>query len=127
MKIQKPSDISSQNLNIPLIHARIGRKPINTESIEALTPETDKKVTGVFVNVEYPGQTAKVCARLYKGMEYFCKIFEDGERATIPLSIARLINERIGYQEHIHILDAEGKPTKGAKHKARYKFMAEFS
>lgn len=111
---------------MPLIHARISKTAINTDSIEAITPDTDKKVTGVFVNVEYPGQTAKVCARLYKGMQYFCKVFEDGERATIPLSVARFINERIAYEEHTHILDADGKPAKGAKHKARYKFMAEF-
>jgi hypothetical protein len=126
MKVQKPSDISSQNLNIPLIHARISHTPINKESIEALTPETDRKVTGVFVNVEYPGQTAKVCARLYKGMQYFCRVFEDNERVTIPLSVARMINERIGYEVHSHILDDKGNPIKGVKLKCRYKFMAEF-
>jgi hypothetical protein len=126
MKVQKPSDISSQNLNVPLIHARIGKTIVNTDSIEALTPETDRKVTGVFVNVEYPGQTGKVCARLYKGMQYFCKVFEDGEKATIPLSVARLINERIGYEIHSHLLDEAGNPIKGSKIKCRYKFMAEF-
>ena len=104
----------------------ISHTAVNKESIESLTPETDKKVTGVFVNVEYPGQTAKVCARLYKGMPYFCRTFEDGERATIPLSVARMINERIGYEIHSHLIDEEGRPLKGSKIKCRYKFMAEF-
>lgn len=125
MKVEKNSEVN-MDLKVPLIHARISKTPVNKDSIEAITPETDKKVTGVFVNVEYPGQAAKVSARLYKGMQYFCKVFEDGEKATIPLSVARFINERIFYEEHTNILDSLGNPIKGTKKKARYKFMAEF-
>jgi hypothetical protein len=108
------------------IHAPISKKRVNVDSIEAMTPETDKMVTGTFVNVEYPGQTAKVCGKLYKGQNYFSKVFEDGERCTIPYSIARLINERIGYDQHSYIVDADGNPIKNGKKIARYKFMAEF-
>ena len=108
-----------------LIQPPIRKTPINTESIESLTPEKDKNVVGTFVNIECPGQTAKISVKLYRGMEYFCKVFEDNERCTIPLSVARFINERCYHDKHTNILDHEGKPTKGNKPHFRYKFMVE--
>ena len=107
------------------ISKKIKKIPINLDAIEAMTPETDKKVTGTFINIECPGQPAKICGRYYKGMPYFCKVLMDGEKAEIPYSVARYINERIYHEEHTHILDAEGKPMKGGKKIFRYKFMIE--
>jgi hypothetical protein len=109
----------------PLIHRRINRKPVNTESIEAMTPDTDKEVIGTFVNIETPGQTAKVSGKFYRGMEYFSRVFQDGERCKVPLSIARFINERCLACKHKHLLDANGNPIKGDSTQARYKFMIE--
>lgn len=109
-----------------LIHKRINKQPVNTDSIEALTPETDKKVKGTFINVECPGQPAKVCGKFYRGQEYFSQVFEDGEKYTVPLSIARFINERCHYEQHSHIQDEKGNPIKTGKTIPRYKFMAEF-
>jgi len=34
--------------------------PVNTDSIEAMTPETDYDVVGTFVNIEAPGVAQKV-------------------------------------------------------------------
>ena len=110
----------------PLIHKRINKKPVNLDSIEAITAETDRMVTGTFVNVECPGQPAKISAKLYKGQEYFSRVFKDGERATIPLSIARSINERCIYQKHGYIQDEKGNPIKTVESFPRYKFTAEF-
>jgi len=109
-----------------MIPNKNNKTAINKDSIEALTPETDKQVTGTFVNVECPGQPAKICGKYYKGMQYFSKTFEDGERATIPLSVARFINERCVYDQHSYILDDRGNPVKGEKKVPRYKFTAEF-
>jgi hypothetical protein len=109
----------------PLIHKPISRTPKNTDSIEAMTPATDHMVTGTFVNIECPGQTAKVCGKYYKRMEYFVKVFEDNEKCTIPLSVARYINERICYYQHKHILDANGNPMKSGHPVFRYKFLIE--
>jgi len=119
--IVKPLEIQH-----PLIHARRSNKVINKDSIEALTPETDRKVTGTFVNIECPGQPAKICGKYYRGMEYFSKTFEDNERCTIPLSVARWINERTHYDQHSYILDEKGHSVKNPAPKPRYKFMAEF-
>ena len=109
----------------PLVHRRINRKPVNTESIEAMTPDTDKEVVGTFVNIETPGQTAKVSGKFYKGQEYFSKVFKDGEQCKIPLSIARFINERCVASRHNYLLDVNGAPIKGDTSQARYKFMIE--
>lgn len=109
----------------PLIHSKINKTPLNKESIEGMSRETDKNVTGTFINVEYPGQPGKVCGKFYKGMEYFVKVFEDGERCTIPLSIARFINERCFHEVHSYLQDDKGNPIKTGKKIPRYKFMIE--
>lgn len=108
------------------LHAPLKKIPINLDSIEAMTPETDSMVNGTFVNVECPGQPAKVCGKFYKGMQYFEKTFEDNEVATIPKSVARFINERCKLDQHHYILDAQGAPTKASRGISRYKFMANF-
>ena len=109
----------------PLVHLKINKTPVHTESIEAMTPETDKKVSGTFVNIECPGQPGKVSGKYYKGMQYFSKTFEDQEQATIPYSVARWINERSGYDQHSYLQDERGNPIKTGKKQPRYKFMIE--
>lgn len=104
---------------------RINRTPVNLDSIEAMTQEQDKKVTGTFVNIECPGQTAKICCKYYRGMEYFSYVFQDNEKATIPWSVARHINERCQAESHTNLLDDKGNPIKGSKKQARYKFIIE--
>jgi hypothetical protein len=111
---------------VNLISSKQNKKPVNLDSIEALTRETDKMVQGTFLNVEYPGQPAKICGKYYRGMEYFSKTFLDGERCTIPLSVARFINERCFYVQHKHLKDDKGQDIKDIKAIPRYKFMAEF-
>lgn len=119
MKMIKPEE------KRPLIHQVLSTKPKNLNSIEALTPETDKMVTGTFLNVECPGQPAKISCKYYKHQQYFCEVFKDGERRTIPLSVARHINERICYEEHGYLTDESGNPLKTGKKVFRYKFVAE--
>jgi len=109
----------------PLIHSKINKTPVNTDSIEAMTPDKDKKVYGKFLNIEYPGQTAKICCRLYRGMPYFQMTMVDGETYTIPLSVARFINERIHYEPHHFMRDEKGNEIKGQKSMPRYKFIIE--
>lgn len=107
------------------LHKPINKTPVNKDSIEAMTPEKDKKVTGTFVNIECSGQPAKISGKYYKGMNFFCETFKDGEKYTIPLSVARFINERCMYEEHSYLTDSAGNPMKNAKPKPRYKFMIE--
>lgn len=109
----------------PLINKPINKTPVNKDSIEGLTSEKDKTVTGTFINIECPGQPAKICGRYYRGMEYFVKVFNDNEKCSIPLSVARYINERIFHERQSHILDDQGAPVKHPQPVFRYKFMIE--
>jgi len=110
-------------LETPLIHKRINKKAVNVDSIEAMTKETDKMVTGEFLHVEYPGQSKRIACRYYKGQEYFNKEMMDGETYTIPLSVARHINERCFREVHGSLLDQNGMPTKSAKRTMLCKFI----
>lgn len=109
----------------PLIHKRIGKTPVNINSVNAMTPETDYKVKGQYVNVEYPGLTQKISVKLYPGMPYFNETLEDGETTIIPLSVARWINEEMGYDQHSYIQDDKGNPIKTGKKIPRGKFIIE--
>ena len=115
----------TETRNDPLIHRRISRSPVNTESIFAMTPDKDKKVTGTFVNIENPGQPAKISCKLYRGHPYFSQTMEDNQRYTILQSETRFINEECQYEEHGYLTDDRGNPLKTGKKKARYKFMIE--
>lgn len=108
------------------IHKRINRTPVNTDSIEALTPETNRMVTGTFINVECPGQPAKVSCRYHRWMEFFSQVFEDGQKYTIPLSIVRHINEKCKKEEHTSLMDEKGQPIKGNKYTSRYRFTPDY-
>ena len=120
MKLIQPVKIIN-NITKP-----INRTVKNPDSIEAMTPEKDRMVTGTFVNVETPGQPARISLHLYKGMNFFQKTFLDGEKATIPLSVARFINERCAHETHKWQQDDDGNPIKGSTYRTRYKFMADF-
>jgi hypothetical protein len=108
-----------------LVAGPINKTPVNKDSIEGMNRETDRKVGGEFVNIEAPGQPAKVCGKYYKEMNYFEKVFNDGEKCVIPLSVARFINERCFYNKHGYILDAQGNSIKEEKATPRYKFIIE--
>ena len=90
----------------------INKTAVNKNSIEAMTPETDKMVTGIFKNIECPGQPGTVTMRLYKGMQPFHKTMMDGEQCTIPLSVAREINRSCKYKRDKHLLDESGNYAK---------------
>jgi len=108
------------------LHKKINKTPVNLDSIEALTPETDRKITGTFINVECPGQPAKISCRYHRWQEYFSQVFEDGQRYTIPLSVAKHINERCQKEEHTNLTDEKGQPLKGNKFTSRYRFTPDY-
>ncbi len=98
-------------------------EPVNTESIEAMTKETDRMVKGIFKNLECPNQPAFVGCRMYKGQPIFQKWFQDGEEAEIPLSVARHINENTSYNVNGYLLDSDGNYIKGSGREVqRYAF-----
>src|ERR1700676_4563778 len=107
----------------PLIHKRINKTPVNVNSVYGMTPEKDHKVRGQYVNVEYPGLSQKISVKLYPGMPYFCETLKDNETCVIPYSVARFINEDLGYDQHSYLTDDKGNPIKTGKKVARGKFI----
>lgn len=113
----------------PFIVGQRSTKVQRPDSIEAMTPDTDRMVKGVFRNRENPGQSAYVGCRLYKGQNFWSKWFQDGEEAVIPYSVARHINENTKHEKHAHILDKDGRPMKAVGELTpRYEFVpSDFS
>jgi hypothetical protein len=117
--------IVPETVHNPLIHKRGNKTPVNTNSVNAFTPETDYKVRGHFINIEYPGLPQKICGKYYRGMQYFDKILNDGETVEIPLSVATWINQEFSSEQATYLQDEKGNPLKSGKKIARGKFIIE--
>lgn len=109
----------------PLIHKKINKTAVNPDSIYGMTREKDHKVKGQFINVEYPGLPQKISCKLYPGMPYFSEVLNDNETTVIPLSVARFINEDLGYDQHSYLKDEKGDPIKTGKKISRGKFIIQ--
>lgn len=120
-KVLSPEvDCSQDNYLMP---KTMGKKAVNVNSIEAITKETDKTVTGTFIHVQYPGQSKYIHCRYYEGQIPFSKNLMDGEVYTVPLSVARHINERVFEIEHSNLLDSQGNAMKSEKKKHHTRFL----
>jgi len=102
----------------------LSRVPVNVDSVEAFTPETDRMVTGIFRNIECPGQPARIHMRLYKGMPIFNQVLKDGHKYTIPLSVARGIKQYCCHVKHGYLLGENGEHEKVDQPFVRYEFVA---
>ena len=110
-------------LDVQSVHKKVNKRAVNIDSIEAMCKEDDRMVTGTFIHVEYPGQSKYIACKYYKGQEYFKQDMMDGESYTIPLSVARHINERCYRETHAGLLDSNGNPLKTSKRMTLCKFI----
>jgi hypothetical protein len=117
--------VHTETKSYPLIHKRANKTAVHKDSIEAMTPETDYKVRGTFVNIEAPGVAHPFSGLYYKGMQYFHEVMEDNKTYVIPLSVARWINERFVVQKASFLQDERGNPIKDHNTVARGKFVIE--
>lgn len=87
--------------------------------------EDSKMVTGIFKNDEVKGGDLTFTVRFYKEDPYKTYYFEDGKTYTIPLGVAKHINNMTRQKEHAYLVDAEGKKIKGiGSHRQRYTFLS---
>jgi hypothetical protein len=93
VKAQQIKKLVPEVTQVPMVSV----KPVNIDSLEGMTHEQDKMVSGVFKNLEQPGQPGYVACRIYKGQPLFSKYFFHDEIATIPLSVAKYINTRTSW------------------------------
>jgi hypothetical protein len=99
------------------------RRPVNIDSIEAMTTQTDYLVRGTFIHIEYPGQSLDVACKYYKDQRFFAKRMNDQQEYVIPYSVARHINERILNINHKHLLDSQGNAIKASNNLSKCKFI----
>jgi hypothetical protein len=119
-KVKDPKSSATAHLFVRAIN----KTAVNKDSIEAITPETDRMVAGIFRNIENPGHPARICMRLYKHQQPFDQVMEDGLLYTIPFSVARAIREYCQHEKHEHLLDDRGQSVKGKKMFQRYDFIS---
>jgi hypothetical protein len=95
--------------------------------LEKTYDEDSKMVTGVFHNVETAGGDLEFTYRKYKKDPHRSYRFEDGKKYTIPLMVAKHINNDTQHARRIYGKNADGAPTMmtfvGSKRK-RFEFLS---
>ena len=97
VKRGRPKKISVEDVAQVSNEARAEHIQKDPESIYGFTKETDRMVSGVFRNIQHPGQHLRFSVRLYKGQPLKTYHMEDGMMYTIPLSVAKHLNRNCFY------------------------------
>lgn len=99
-------------------------KKISKEEMEKLRKEDSKLVKGVFRCHEPRGGSVSFNYRKWSGDPVRFYTFYDGLEYEIPVGVAKHLNSNCGYEQHGHILDAQGNPIvdKRAKVVSRMNF-----
>lgn len=96
-----------------------------SEAVETARKIDSKLVKGIFKNLESPGGDLQFAYHKYKGEPTRVYNFIDGESYTIPLGVAKHINNQCKYKKCKHLVDQNGKPVIAAdKPIERYQFVS---
>ena len=63
-------------------------------------------VTGIFENLEAPGQGIRFCIHLYESDDFDTYELFDGERYRLPRGVARHLNQGCAYKQYATLNDA---------------------
>jgi hypothetical protein len=101
MATLKPA-IKSGLMNNPTV---VEKKPRLSESeakalIERMRAYDSEMVTGIFENLEAPGQGMRFSIHLYPGDDFDVYELFDGERYRIPRGVARHLNQGCAYKTY---------------------------
>lgn len=88
------------------------QKPLTPEMM-ALRNKEREKVRGKFIFHEVPGGHIEFPFRKFKGDQIEIYKFTDGEIYTIPLGVARHLNNNCSYPSYTFKQDAQGRPQMG--------------
>ena len=86
-----------------------------------------KMVTGIFKNIEAPGGDLTFSYRRYKEDPIRTYSFLDGQKYTIPLHLAKHINNQTAVPERDYVKNADGTPqlvTMIKSTRQRYQFLS---
>ena len=106
-EIKKNQDIAEQSFEAKEKEAKLATK----KKIQLERERDAKLVKGKFMFHEVPGGTLRFNFHKYKGDPVKTYELVDGEIYTIPLGVAKHLNQDVGYPIHQHALDDNGKPS----------------
>jgi len=93
---------------------------------EKARDEDSQMVVGIFKNIEVPGGDLDFTYRKYKEDPYRSYHFEDGKEYTIPIGVAKHINNMTKVKKHEYLVDAEGKKMpKVGSYRQRFQFLSK--
>lgn len=79
------------------------------ELIEKMRDEDSRMVTGIFRNMEVPGGDFELSYKMYPGDTIKTYHFEDGKEATIPIGLAKYINNNLKVPIRDYLRNAKGE------------------
>lgn len=105
------------------------QKDLAIKNLKYMRDKDNQMVRGIFKNYECPGGSLSFNFRKYKEDQIEPYSFVDGGIYTVPLKVAKHLNNNCFHEVHGHALDADGKPVQRIKEKVyRYGFSSlEFS
>ena len=92
------------------------KKKVNIDQLKA---KDSQLVKGRFNQIESPGGVLSFVYKAYEGDPVVRYDLKDGEMYRIPLCVARHLNNDVGRNENIYLLDNSGKPSTIAARKIR--------
>jgi len=98
------------------------------EDLRQKARDTDiKMVTGIFKNIEVPKGDVSFTYRIYKEDNYQTYHLEDGKTYTIPLGVAKYINNMTAVPEREYAINEKGEKqlyTIIKSKRQRYQFLS---
>lgn len=93
---------------------------------EKARDEDSQMVVGIFKNIEVPSGALQFTYRKYKEDSYRSYHLQDGKEYTLPLGVAKHINNMTKVKKHDFLVDKEGKKLPGAgSYRQRYQFLSK--
>lgn len=91
-------------------------KPLNTRKMTQEESRKDrerdhKTVKGIFRCYEPRGGSFTFSFKKHKGDPVMKFTMVDGESYTVPLMVAKHLNQNCWYPKHSHVMDMNGNPT----------------
>ncbi len=96
---------------ISLPKARKNTRKISEEEMKKMREKDHKLVKGIFRCYEPRGGSIGFSFKKYKGDDVLKYELTDGEITTLPLMVAKHLNQNCYYPQHSHVLDANGMPS----------------
>ncbi len=84
---------------------------ISKDEMRSMKEKDHKMVKGIYRCFEPRGGSMTFSFKKYAGDDVLKYTMTDGEVLTIPLMVAKHLNQNCWYPKHTHVLDANGKAS----------------